>query len=73
MGQAAHSVHELVVLSRTLRQYARDAAFSEYGDKFLRAAAEVDAQIQLKCNLAPADWPDTTEAKRLREPVGMLA
>jgi hypothetical protein len=73
MGQAAHSVHELVVLARTLRLYARDAAFPDYRDKFLRAAAEVDEQIRLQCNVAPDDWPDPAEVERLHKSVNILA
>jgi hypothetical protein len=45
MEMAMHGIRDLVSLSHLMRQYGQDATLPGYRENFLRAAAELDAQV----------------------------
>jgi hypothetical protein len=71
MEIAMHGVRDLVALSRVLRQYAQDTTLPTYRQNFLRAAAELDAQVVQQTTILPENWPTSEEDQKLHQRVDL--
>jgi hypothetical protein len=64
MGQNPRNLRDLIVLSRCLKQSAEESILPGYRDKFLKAAAELDARINLLTIVVPDNWPPRAQEER---------
>ena len=61
MGQSVTDIRELMRLASDLSRSAAEATLPGYGDRLLRAATEIEAQVRLRADYIDPDFDEEEE------------